>query len=542
MTMMTMTTMKTMTTMTTMMEMNPKGQVERVNLAHQREVQPTTRKKRRLGWFSCLPTRRISEDLFVCSNCKRSSSALPKIDEDNIVDNYDVRMTLRSLATKPKIKSFRSCRGCYRPSNYWYYAEAKPRSRSKHLTKRICRRNNKLRPAMVRYRSAPFKLPKPHRKAGQIWPLLPHGKTRKRDNQEEEAEQRVRKRRRISATSLTAPDWITSVNRKIRKRFSNPNSTKDWVAIVNDKHGMIPLQLPGDIEFFTSPPRQAFLKNLALLAATEGSRRSMLRSTRRQCAACAANIGVYQSFVRPILLTPAFSIGRLDLQAARSALRPIGELEEDDSGLEGGDIDFEDEDEDEMSPVVFKTVSFDLDNNLVHNIISLYEYSDEECDACFGTEEEKDKSQREREQVVARMNKSPSSAFRGTSRLYRGLETFHKKGEEETTARIIAHCDGVLDEDESQFKSGSMNEWKLRWVSEGLSERSIALAIDRANTDRAEAEKVYGEGRRKKPKRTFMRQGTRSSERLAARGLGSAFTLSGQRFSNRLANKLKLVL
>jgi hypothetical protein len=321
---------------------------------------------------------------------------------------------------------------------------------------------------------------------------------------------------------------------KVKKRFSNPSSTKDWVAIVNDKHGMIPVQPSRDIDFSTRPPRQASLESVALLAATEGSRRALLRSSRRLCATLAANTGVYQAFVRPILLRPAFSIDRLDLQAARSALRPIGELEEDDIGLEGGDIDFEEE---EMSPVTIKTVSFDLDNNVVHNGISLYEYSDDEYDACFRTDEEKEQSKRARKKVIARMNKSPSSTFRGTSR---GLERFTKKGEEETKARVIAHCNGVLDEDESQFKSGSINEEELRWVSEGLSERSIALAIERASTDRAEAEKVYAQGR-SKPRRISGRQGTRASERLAARGLGSAFTLSGRRFSNRLANTVKLV-
>jgi hypothetical protein len=239
------------------------------------------------------------------------------------------------------------------------------------------------------------------------------------------------------------------------------------------------------------------------------------------------------------IFRPAFSIDRLDLKAVRSALRPIGELEEDESGLEGGGgIDFEEEEE--MSPDVLNTVSFDLDKNVVHNVISLYEYSDEEYDACFRTDEEKEQSEREREKVVVRMHKSRSSTFRGTSRLYRGLETFTKKGEEEAKARVIAHCNGVLDEDESQFKSGSMNEEELRWVAEGLSERCNALAIERASTDRAEAEKVYAQGRRK-PRRISRSQGTRASERLAARGLGSACTLSGRRFSNRLANKLKLV-
>jgi hypothetical protein len=238
------------------------------------------------------------------------------------------------------------------------------------------------------------------------------------------------------------------------------------------------------------------------------------------------------------IFRPAFSVNRLDLQAARSALRPIGELEEDDGGLEGGGgIDFEEEDE-EMSPVVLNTVSFDLDKNVVHNVISLYEYSDEEYDACFRTDEEKEQSKRDRKKVIIRMNKSRSSTFSGG--LYRGLERRTTAGMEETNARVYTHCDGVLDEDESQFKSGSMNEEELRWISEGLSERSIALAIYRANTDRAEAEKVYREGRRK-PKRISRRQGTRASERLAARGLGSACTLSGRRFSNRLANKGKLV-
>jgi hypothetical protein len=306
----------------------------------------------------------------------------------------------------------------------------------------------------------------------------------------------------------------------------------------------VPLVLPSpqdsteEQEVIAVPKKEicqvGYFKRVALLAAAEGSRRALLRSSRRRCATLAANMGVYQAFVRPILLRPAFSIDRLDLQAARSALRPIGELEEDDSGLEGGDIDFEEE---EMSPVTIKTVSFDLDNNVVHNGISLYEYSDDEYDACFRTDEEKEQSKRARKKVIARMNKSHSSTFRGTSR---GLERFTKKGEEETKARVIAHCNGVLDEDESQFKSGSINEEELRWVSEGLSERSIALAIERASTDRAEAEKVYAQGR-SKPRRISGRQGTRASERLAARGLGSAFTLSGRRFSNRLANTVKLV-
>jgi hypothetical protein len=299
----------------------------------------------------------------------------------------------------------------------------------------------------------------------------------------------------------------------------------------------VPLVLPSpqdsteEQEVIAVPKKEIFqigyFKHVALLAAAEGSRRALLRSSRRQCAACAAKIAVYQAFVRPILLRPAFSTHRIDLQAARSALRPIGELaEEDDIGL--GDIDFEEDEE--MSSVIFKTVSFDLEKNMVHDVISLYSYSDPEFDACFRSDEEREQSKMDRKKVIAKMNKSGSSTFSGG--LYRGLERFTATGMEESMARVFAHCDGVLDE----------NAQELRWVSERLSERSIALAIERATTDRAEAEKVYAEGKKGKPRRMISgRQGTRASERLAARGLGSAFTLSGRRFSNRLANVVKLV-
>jgi hypothetical protein len=298
----------------------------------------------------------------------------------------------------------------------------------------------------------------------------------------------------------------------------------------------VPLVLPSpqdsteEQEVIAVPKKEIFqigyFKHVALLAAAEGSRRALLRSSRRQCAACAAKIAVYQAFVRPILLRPAFSTHRIDLQAARSALRPIGELaEEDDIGL--GDIDFEEDEE--MSSVIFKTVSFDLEKNMAHDVISLYSYSDQEFDACFRSDEEREQSKRDRKKVIAKMNKSGSSTFSGG--LYRGLERFTATGMEESMARVFAHCDGVLDE----------NAQELRWVSERLSERSIALAIERATTDRAEAEKVYAEGKKGKPRRISGRQGTRASERLAARGLGSAFTLSGRRFSNRLANTVKLV-
>jgi hypothetical protein len=185
------------------------------------------------------------------------------------------------------------------------------------------------------------------------------------------------------------------------RRADLRSSRRQWAAVAA---GM------GVYKYFTRPilpATPASFKRIACLAAAEGMRRACLRSSRRLWAAVASKIGVYKYLFRPILRMPAFStsIGRVDLQAARSALRPIGELEEDDSGFEGGDIDFEDE-----------------------------------------------------------------------------------------------------DENENEVPNGIVNE----------------------------------RGKRK-TKRISTRQGTRASERLAARGLGSAFTLSGQRFSNRLANKLKLV-
>jgi hypothetical protein len=185
------------------------------------------------------------------------------------------------------------------------------------------------------------------------------------------------------------------------RRADLRSSRRQWAAVAA---GM------GVYKYFTRPilpATPASFKRIACLAAAEGMRRACLRSSRRLWAAVASKIGVYKYLFRPILRMPAFStsIGRVDLQAARSALRPIGELEEDDSGFEGGDIDFEDEDENE--------------------------------------------------------NEVPNE--------------------------------------------------------------------------------IVNERGKRKTKRISTRQGTRASERLAARGLGSAFTLSGQRFSNRLANKLKLV-
>jgi hypothetical protein len=78
------------------------------------------------------------------------------------------------------------------------------------------------------------------------------------------------------------------------------------------------------------------------------------------------------------------------------------------------------------------------------------------------------------------------------------------------------------------------NQVAFKWIKNSVSAAATLFNLD-------ENKNEVPNGRKRKTKRISTRQGTRASERLAARGLGSAFTLSGQRFSNRLANKLKLV-
>jgi hypothetical protein len=134
-----------------------------------------------------------------------------------------------------------------------------------------------------------------------------------------------------------------------------------------------------------------------------------------------------------------------------------------------------------------RVVRFSADVTDFHTL-SRSEYSLWELQHCFYTNKEKKQQWSRQNKAVNRFEKGKPE---GNDQVYRGLEPLTDKGYQ-LLLQIKNKCvDAVMDEQEEQWRSGTVDLERLAKVSQQISKASIVIAIKMAKRDAQQANKAY---------------------------------------------------
>ena len=106
-------------------------------------------------------------------------------------------------------------------------------------------------------------------------------------------------------------------------------------------------------------------------------------------------------------------------------------------------------------------------------IEGLDQYTQEEIETCWYTEEEKYMSQESRNKVIARMEEGKLEKLNSP---YRGLETLTERGMSRMHQQIYAVVDVVMDEQEVQWSNRTSDVEKIAYLSQEISSSSQVVA------------------------------------------------------------------
>ncbi len=130
-----------------------------------------------------------------------------------------------------------------------------------------------------------------------------------------------------------------------------------------------------------------------------------------------------------------------------------------------------------------RAVTFAASNNY-REIISRHDYSEKEIRRCWYSAEEKDKMNRSKDKVVARLEAGKQA--RGST-TYRGLECWTTKGGQELDEKIAAVVNAVMDEQDRQWAINCDDLDHIAKISSAITAENTKIARQLAIQDEKEA-------------------------------------------------------